>query len=121
MVAGTCAMSLFLLQRCVAQQRGVVEYRTLAKLGRLLSGLLEQAATHYDLNANGVVSVEEFRLALNEYVPRGCWAWASVLFVYLCMCIIHTHPLHVVCVLAVRVGCLCPFQVRGRRGSGCTA
>jgi hypothetical protein len=26
-----------------------------------------QAATHYDLNANGIVSVEEFRLALNEY------------------------------------------------------
>ncbi len=26
-----------------------------------------QAATHYDLNENGIVSVEEFRLALNEY------------------------------------------------------
>ena len=29
--------------------------------------MIEQAATHYDLNENGVVSVEEFRLALNEY------------------------------------------------------
>lgn len=27
----------------------------------------KRAATHYDLNRNGIVSVEEFRLALNEY------------------------------------------------------
>ena len=27
-----------------------------------------QAADHYDLNGNGVVSIEEFRLALNEYL-----------------------------------------------------
>ena len=26
-----------------------------------------RAATHYDLNSNGSVSIEEFRLALNEY------------------------------------------------------
>ncbi len=50
-----------------------VRPRVRSRAGVLLSDaahvrvLLAQAATHYDLNSNGIVSVEEFRLALNEF------------------------------------------------------
>lgn len=32
------------------------------------SAIWQRAAEHYNLNGNGIVSVEEFRLALNEYL-----------------------------------------------------
>ena len=39
-----------------------------------------QAADHYDLNANGEVSVEEFRLALNEYLDSKAEGISPVWF-----------------------------------------
>lgn len=59
MVAGACLVVLCPL-------RVIVSLHTALTVG--VVDAFSQAATHYDLNANGEVSVEEFRLALNEYV-----------------------------------------------------